>query len=58
METKVVRLHISTYDRLDAVREKRQTFSQAIDELLNVYETVKRALAPHQTEITEKEVKP
>ena len=48
MDTKNIRVHTSTYNRLDAVREKRQSFSQAIDELLNVYETVKKALSKEE----------
>ena len=47
--TKLIKLHDDTYARLDEVREKRETFSQVVDRLLDLYimlEDVSKTLGP------------
>jgi len=35
--SKTIWLRKETYDRLDALREKRETFSEVVDRLINLY---------------------
>ena len=47
--SKTIKLENSIYHRLEEVRKKRETFSEAVDRLLGVYETlmsVKTTLGP------------
>jgi len=49
METKLIRLHKPTYDRLDACRGKRETFNECINRLIDVWvmvNDVKTTLGP------------
>lgn len=36
-ETKLIKLDLDTYNRLDGVREKGQSFSFVVDKLLDLY---------------------
>lgn len=38
--SKTIWLRDETYHRLDALREKRETFSQAVDRLIKVYAVI------------------
>lgn len=47
--SKTIKLQDGTYHRLEAVREKRETFSQAIDRLLDLHtmlDDVSKTLGP------------
>jgi len=47
--SKTIKLQDKTYYRLEEVREKRETFSQAIDRLLNLHDAmsdVSKTLGP------------
>jgi len=36
-----IRLSFEVYQKLDAIREKRETFSEVVDRILRVYATLK-----------------
>ena len=38
---KLIRLHEETYNRLEALRGKRETFDQVVNRLCSVFETIK-----------------
>jgi len=39
--SKTIKVEDRVYDRLEEIREKRETFSEAVERLLKVYDTIK-----------------
>lgn len=49
MRTKIIKLHDDTYDNLDAIREKRESFNDTVERLIDLYskiETASQILGP------------
>ena len=40
MEVKFIKLHLDTYQELDRVREKRETFNNVVGRLLRIHKTL------------------
>ena len=39
--SKTIKVEDQVYDRLEEIREKRETFSECVERLLKVYDTIK-----------------